>query len=361
MHMNSRDRFVNVLTGKGADRVPFFKMFGGVNKCHAAWEAESPGISKNIDKVLQFEGYGRGWAEAPVNMRLSRLPPPSILSDEETKYTRRNGDGSVEVIGKGNDKFEHTLEYPVKSRKDWEKIKNEFMAADDPGRFPENWEALVKEYGEREYALELSHRGVYGFTRDMLGDENLAFAFYDDPELVRDIMTSYTDMALNIWDRMVKDVEFDLIECWEDMAFRSGAMISPEAFREFMKPVYQRIAAFAKDHNIKIILVDCDGYIEELAGLMLESGVTSMYPCEVFAGNDVSRMLDRYPNLSLMGGLEKNTMAQGKDEMDREVEKAALLIKKGRFIPGPDHFVLSNVPFANYKYFMENLRKVIVK
>ena len=54
-------------------------------------------------------------------------------------------------------------------------------------------------------------------------------------------------------------------------------------------------------------------------------------------------------------------MAQGKDEMDREVEKAALLIKKGRFIPGPDHFVLSNVPFANYKYFMENLRKVIVK
>jgi len=30
----------------------------------------------------------------------------------------------------------------------------------------------------------------------MMGDINLAYAFYDDPELVHDIMDSYTDMAI---------------------------------------------------------------------------------------------------------------------------------------------------------------------
>ena len=60
------------------------------------------------------------------------------------------------------------------------------------------------------------------------------------------------------------------------------------------------------------------------------------------------------------GGLEKNVMIGGKKEIDAEIEKARILIKKGRCIPGPDHFVLVGTSFKNYRYFMEKLKEVIM-
>jgi uroporphyrinogen decarboxylase len=191
-----------------------------------------------------------------------------------------------------------------------------------------------------------------------MGDENLAYAFYDQPELVHDMMEHYTTMAIEIWNKQVADVDFDLIECWEDMAYNSGSLISPGTFREFMTPQYRRIREFADAHDIPIVLVDSDGFIEDLTGLMLEGGVNAMYPYEVQCGNDVARVLDRYPEIGCVGGLDKQCMARGRDAIDAEMARARRLIEMGRFIPGPDHFVLSDVSFEGYRYFMEQLREV---
>ena len=167
------------------------------------------------------------------------------------------------------------------------------------------------------------------------------------------------DKCFNIFDLTV-DVQFDLIECWEDMAYKNGPMISPDTFREFMKPNYEKLRAFADANGIKIILVDCDGKIDDLAGLMVESGVNAMYPFEVQAGNDLERVLDKYPTLGAIGGLNKNALTRGRKEMDLELEKARRLIAKGRFIPGLDHAVLSDVNYDNYKYFNDELRKIVL-
>jgi hypothetical protein len=101
---------------------------------------------------------------------------------------------------------------------------------------------------------------------------------------------------------MIGEVEFDLVEFWEDMASKNGALVSPATFREFMEPHYLRVADFARQHGVKILLVDCDGNIEALTELMLEAGVTALYPYEVQAGNDAGKMLDTHPNLGVIGG-----------------------------------------------------------
>ena len=193
-----------------------------------------------------------------------------------------------------------------------------------------------------------------------MGDENLAYAFYDSPDLVHDMMNTYTDVCIAVWTKMVAEVDFDLIEFWEDMCFRSGSLISPSTFREFMTPQYRKVAAFAKEHDIPIILVDSDGYIQDLTELMAESGVTAMYPYEVQSGNDVVKVRERFPTFGIIGGLDKESMARSKDAIDAEIEKARRFIKLGRLIPGPDHFVLSNVTFESYRYFMERLREVVM-
>ena len=42
------------------------------------------------------------------------------------------------------------------------------------------------------------------------------------------------------------------------------------------------------------------------------------------------------------------------------MERARALIRNGRCIPGPDHFVLENVTSEGYKKFMRRLREVIM-
>ncbi len=358
--MNTRQRFVNTMTGRHVDRVPFIKVFGGANAIKPHWEQEHPGIGQSIDEILQFEGRHRGWDRTPVNMDHSQLDPAEILQEDDEIRVHRRGDGTVEQIYKTGDFNRHDIDWPIKSMDDWDRYKKKHMQADDPSRFPDNWPALVEEYRDRDYPLQLTHRGVYGFVRNRMGDENLAYAFYDQPELVHDMMDHYTDMAIEIWDRQAADVQFDLIQCWEDMAFNSGSLISPQTFREFMTPNYRKMSEWARDHGVEIILVDSDGYIEDLTEVMLESGVTAMYPYEVQAGCDVARVHERFPTVGCIGGLDKQCMARGRDAIDAEVERAGKLIELGRFIPGPDHFVLSDVDFEGYRYFMEQLRQVVL-
>jgi uroporphyrinogen decarboxylase len=358
--MNHRERFVRALTGQEVDRVPFIKVFGGTNAIVPEWEREYPGIGQCIDQLLGFEGEYRGWQIAPVNTDLSSLGPTETLTEDAARIVQRRGDGLVEVVCKDGDYHRQTLEWPVEGRVDWERVKARHLRADDPERFPPDWAAHVACFRARDYPLQLTHRGVYGFARNLMGDEALAYCFYDDPDLAHSIMSSYTDMAIAIWERMTAEVQFDLIECWEDMAYRSGALVSPAVFREFMQPEYLKIRRFADAHDIRIILVDSDGYIEPLTALMLESGVTALYPYEVQSGNDVRRVLDRHPALGAIGGLDKRVMAQGKEAIDREAERARELIRRGRYIPGPDHFVLSDVSFESYRYFMTRLRQVVM-
>ena len=358
--MDTRERFVGTLTGRPVDRVPFIKVFGGTNAIVPGWETECPGIGERIDELLRFEGVYRGWQIAPVNTGLSRVGEAVILEEDAARIVRRRGDGTVEILRKGADFHHHTIEWPVKNRADWPRIKERHLDPDDPERFAADWPEHVARFARRDYPLQLTHGGVYGFARNLMGDEALAYAFYDDPELVHDIMDTTTDVAIAIWTKMVAEVEFDLIECWEDMASKQGMIISPATFREFMKPNYEKIAAFAKAHGIEIILVDSDGRIEELTGLMAECGVTALYPFEVQAGNDVPRVRAQYPEIGVIGGLNKNVMAAGPKAIDREMERARELIRLGRFIPGPDHFVLSDVTFENYRYFMERLHDVVM-
>ncbi len=357
--LTTRERFVRTLTGQDTDRVPFMKCFGGDNAVLPAWEAAYPGIQGYIDELLGFEGGYRGWRITPVNFDLCGDMQYTVLEETEQYIVRRYPYGRTEYQKKHGDYHVHTLEYPVKTREDWDRIKTMYLRPDDPARFPRDWDNYVELYRNRNFPLQLTCGGVYGFARRMMGDEALCYAFYDAPDLVHDIMDSYIDCCLRIWERLCARVEFDLIESWEDMASKTGSIISPKTFHEFLAPNYRKIRAFADAHKIPIVLVDSDGNIDALAGQMHACGVTAMYPFEVGAGCEPLKVLHELPNFGAIGCLEKNACALGEAAIEEQMERAKKLIQNGRCIPGPDHFVLENVSFAGYKRFMQRLREVI--
>lgn len=358
--MDNRQRFVRTLLGQEVDRVPFMKVFGGDNAVLPQWEKEQPGIGAKIDSLIGFDCPYRGWSIVPVNFDQSQRADPEIEQLPNGDTLNRYEDGTVVTMLGHGDFHSQITHYPVSNRKDWKRVRDKYLDPDDSSRFPEDWSRQVELLNKRDFPLQLTHRGVYGMMRNLMGDETLCLSFYDDPELVKEMMQYCTDMMIRIWDKMTCDLQFDLIEFWEDMASKNGALVSPAVFREFMQPNYLKVAQYAKEHDIKILLVDSDGYTDNLAELMSESGVNSLYPFEVLAGCDVKKTLDRLPRMSAIGGLDKNCMAGGKQTIDLELEKARSLIRNGRYIPGPDHFVLSNVSLENYIYFMERLKEIVM-
>ena len=360
--MNTRERFVRVLTGSDVDRVPFIKVFGGKNAVTQRWLERYPALNTYIDELLGFEGQYRGWQIAPVNTGLCGVPPDAEEYKSETETRIRHGDGSLTVhMNRDGHFFNHTAEYPVKCHDDWQHIKDNWLDPGDPRRFPEGWKHYIDMFNARDYPLQLTCGGVYGFARKMLGDEALCLMLYEEPELVFDIMDTYISMCIRIWKIMTKNVQFDIIECWEDMAYKCGSIISKRHFTEFLSPQYRRISDFAGEAGIPLVMVDSDGNIMELAQWMSEAGVNCMYPFEVQSGNDIPHIRKHLPKMSCIGGLDKESMAKDKNAMDEELEKARRLIPLGKFIPGPDHFVLENVPFENYEYFMRGLKRVIME
>ena len=362
--MDTRERFVRVLTGKDADRVPFMKIFGGTNAVTGRWLKQCPQLQTHIDELLGFEGRYRGWQIAPVNTGLCGVPPDVVEYSSETETRVRHGDGKLTVhMSREGHFFNHIAQYPVKCQNDWQRIKTSWLDPEDPRRFPVSgdWRNFVEIFNCRDYPLQLTCGGVYGFARNMLGDETLCVMLYEEPELVRDIMETYIDMCIAIWKKMVREIRFDIIECWEDMAYKSGSIISKKHFAEFLAPQYSRIRDFAGESGIPLIMVDSDGNIMELSEWMSEAGVNCMYPFEVQSGNDISHIRKYLPDMGCIGGLDKECMAKDRNAMDEELEKARRLIPLGKFIPGPDHFVLENAPFENYEYFMRGLKQIILE
>ncbi|HDI00335.1 MAG TPA: hypothetical protein ENF74_05015, partial [Firmicutes bacterium] len=227
-----------------------------------------------------------------------------------------------------------------------------------PGRYPENWEELKEHWKERDYPLGISVGSLFGWIRNWMGFERICTMMYDDPELMHDIIDHLADFILGTVERAVKEVDLDFAAFWEDMAFRSGPMISPSMFEEFLVPRYRRITSFLNEHGIDIVYVDCDGNINAIAGLWLEAGVNTMFPIEVRAGTDPIELRERFgKDMRLMGGVDKTKLIEGKEAIRKEVSRLEKLVADGGYIPHVDHRVPPDVTYENYLYYLKVKRE----
>ena len=69
-----------------------------------------------------------------------------------------------------------------------------------------------------------------------MGFETLCTLFYDDPALVGDMITFWSDHVAILLQRALSVVKPDCVHLSEDMAYKSFSMISPAMAREYLHP-----------------------------------------------------------------------------------------------------------------------------
>lgn len=250
------------------------------------------------------------------------------------------------------------IRYPVRDRETWEKLKRR-LDPDAPVRYPEYWEDYVRSARQRDFALGISIGSYYGWIRNWVGMENLALWYYDQPDLVHEMTEYVADFILRLIDRALNDLPgLDFAHLWEDMAMKTGPLIGPSLFREFMMGPLTRVTRVVREAGIDIISVDSDGNNDMLVPLWLEAGVNLLFPLERAAGTDPLALRQRHGRqLLLMGGIDKRALREGcsKADIDRQIKSVEPLLREGGFTPWVDHAVPPDVPFANFRYYMNRV------
>ncbi len=382
--MNSRERFLATMRFQNVDRVPNWEMgywAGTLDRWYAEGLPRHPDAPRGLVSGAGVKGEGFPWRRSEpkdysVNAYLGLdrgiekidgewgIWPPyevQVLWEDEEHSKRREADGSVALVRKDSTTLPHPLEWPVTGRSSWEQLKTERLKLDITGRLPVDWPQHLAAYKQRDWPLVIGGPalGVFSILRSLCGFERMMYLFFDDPQLVHDILTHFTELWLHLFEEVLAQTDVDYAYFWEDMSFKGGSMVSPGIFREFLMPVYQRINGFFRAHGIDIVLLDTDGDVWGLIPLFLESGVTGLYPFEVRAGMDVAEVRARYPHLQMMGGVDKTALVQGPAAIDRELARIAPVIKTGGYIPCVDHYVPPDVPWSYFEYYRQRLASLL--
>ncbi|MCX7918640.1 MAG: hypothetical protein N3A72_03310 [bacterium] len=356
--MNARERFLRTMRFQEVDRPPWWELWYWDDTVER-WYQE--GLPQDVH-LLDYFGVDR---RESVGVNTGLVPAFKETTLEETDKYRIfidwNGVKRQEFKEHGRATMPLFLEYPIKTRADWEKLKKERLNPNSPRRYPYDWEDRKRMWKERDYPISIHAGSFYGVLRNWIGVENFSLMFYDSPEFVHEMMEYLTEFYIQVIRRAVVEIpDIDYATMWEDMCYKTASLLSPAMFKEFILPCYKKVTSFLIEHGIDIILVDCDGNIEELIPLWLEGGVTGVYPIEVASGMDPVALRKKYgKTLQLLGGIDKRALAQGKQAIDQELEtKLPYLCVSGGYVPWCDHLVPPDVSFEHYMYYLNRMKEI---
>lgn len=257
------------------------------------------------------------------------------------------------------------VEFPVKDRETWHEYKKR-LDPHEPRRYPKDWdaEAYVQTFeAYQDGNTMLRFNGFYGFGAELMGIPTFNLMFYKDPELIREMIEYWEYYVVETIRAAVETFKdrIDVVYWWEDMADRHGPCVSPKLFKEFFLPHYKRVTGFLAKNKIDRIMMDCDGNINPLLDLIVESGINGLWPLEVNAGMDAVAIRKKYGDkLFLAGNLDKAELAKGGEAMRREVDRKVPVLKEiGGYIPGADHLIPVEFTLERFKQYAEYIKKFL--
>ena len=143
--------------------------------------------------------------------------------------------------------------------------------------------AAAKAAGEFT-AAGLRHGHTYLQLTDLCGYENFLYAMLDEDPALEPLIRGVNDFNCAI---LQKDIGFgvDMISIPEDLGMQYGPMITPEHFKKYIKPSYQRMMKMARDAGC-IVHMHSDGDIRTLVDDIIDGG------CQVINLQDLVNGID---------------------------------------------------------------------
>ena len=370
--MNNRERAMNILHYRDADRLPAVH-FGYWPELLVEWAEQGHldmalakgwrdgnDADREIDRLIGWD-FNWGGAASPNN----RLFPPfeyKVLEELPDGSRRiQNREGLIEKVKPGVQSIPMEDDYQLKDREAFEKLYKPRLTY-TPERIDFDHYRHFNETRPQDRPVGLFLGSMMGDIRNYCSVIGMSYLIYDEDEtLFEDIVNQNADMQFKVAEAVLSTgAAFDYGHFWEDICFKSGPLIDPKLFDKLTAPHYKKITDLCLAHGIDIVSLDCDGVTEQLLRTWIDNGVNTMFPIEVGVwGDQFEPARKKYGERMLgVGGMDKRAFREDKAAVDQEIERMKRLASLGGFIPCPDHRLMPGSKFELVQYYAEKIKDV---
>ena len=355
--LTPRERFNRQMNFQPVDR-SFNMEFGYWEENYKEWPMFVENGITNESMANQFFSFDRidyvwltTWMDPPF--------PHKEISRHGDKIIIQNESGlTAEILASNQSTIPHYTDSAIKTPDDWAKVKAERFRLDSPARKMDVDAIIEYHLPNRDYPLGIDCGSMIGRIRDMLTFEGICYAWVDYPEMLEDMVETCCQLVEGQLDQVLGKIDFDYACGWEDICFNYGPILPPVFFDEVVAPRYKRIAKKLHDNGITLWYTDCDGDVRPILDMFLDSGINCLFPYEVNSCTHPGELMDQYPNLRIMGGVDKMKLIEGPKAIKAYLESLVPYVKRGGFIPFCDHRCPPDVTPENYLYYLDLKEKL---
>ncbi len=353
----TRDEYIDLMTFRGAPRPFFAELFGPLVGLEDQWRREGATEGEIALTAFGFDGVDMvdlGPLAGPIHAM-----EPAALSESATHIVTRDELGRTCRLVKGYATIPLPLDWPVSDFDSWRRVRHMFEY--DPCRIDAEQIAAAKKRRAAGALVIAWMPGGYDMVRELMGDEEACVAFLEQPDLIVDMLQTFSDTARRVLAEITKSVTVDNLCVHEDMAGKTGPLIGPNQVRAFLKPYYRSVWSDAQKSGATLFSQDSDGNMNPVMDAFVESGVNVFYPCEPAAGMDVVKLRETYGRaVAFKGGLDKHVVRKSKSDIDRELSyKIRPETLEGGMVFALDHRIPNGTPIENYRHYVKTARRLL--
>jgi hypothetical protein len=352
-----REEYLDHMTFRANRRPLLTEIFGPMPGLKEEWLAQGATAAELNLSAFRYRGARDG--HVPVSTGWFGTTEEVVVSEDADFLVIRDGRGRLLKLNKGYASLPLPLDYPVATAADWERLKPHYLF--DERRLPLGWQDGARRHLAAGRVLTLAMPGAYSELRELMGVEGLSLALYDQPELVQDMLDTFSATACRVFERVLDAMAVDQLSLGEDMAGKSGPLLSPAHARRFVTPYYRRAWDLARQGGARLFCIDSDGDLRPIIPELLDGGVNLLLPNEPAAGMDVVQLRAQYgERLAFMGGIDKHVLRRSKAEIEAELEyKVPPLVHSGGCVFALDHRIPNGTPLEHYRFYVAKIWEIM--
>lgn len=243
------------------------------------------------------------------------------------------------------------LEYTsfIKTRKDFEKFPWEIAAKLDFSKFYEVRDMLP----EGMKVIAVSGK-IFTLTWMLMGFNDFSISLIMDERLVSDVFKKVAEIQFQGLEQIFEMPHVGAVWVVDDLAFGTGPMISPQAFRDHVFPWYREMAIQCHRNNL-LFIMHSDGDLMMLMEDIIGVGVDVLQPIDPTC-MDIVKVKQMYGDrLCLVGNvsnelLRSGTPAEIEERVKHLIRNVAL---GGGYCLGSGNSVPEWAKFENYMAMRE--------
>ncbi len=352
-----REEYLDCMTFKRNDRPLFTEIFGPLLGLKEEWEEQGATPEELDFSAFTYRCEARGGL--PVRTGRCGGHPEEVIEETEDHRLWRDGLGRTMKLSKKAATLPLPMDFPVKTIDNWLKIKPWYEFSEE--RLAADWRGAWKKHRAKDKVIAVGIPGGFDEPRQLLGEEALCMAYYEQPELIHDILGTIGETAVKVLDVVSSEVQVDMLSVHEDMAGKSGPLAGPAQIEEFIKPYYRRVWDLLKSRGARLFDQDSDGDMNSVMDIFIDSGVNCMHPMEPAANMDIVKVREKYgTRLAFYGGIDKHVLRKSREEIVAELEyKIPPMVASGGCVLALDHRIPNGTPLENYKFYVEEAWEIM--